>query len=68
MTDHDDQARSRYRSRTLWLVIGLCFVATGLVIFGRIDGLGWTTTILGLFAGWQARRYGDNKLRNGKDG
>lgn len=65
---NDTKSESRYRSRTLWLVIGLCLVATGLVLSGRIDGDGWTTTILGLFAGWQARRYGDNKLRNRKDG
>lgn len=59
---------NRYRSRTLWIVIGLSLIATLLVCIDKIDGPGWTTTVLALFAGWQVRRYGDNKLRNGKDG
>jgi hypothetical protein len=60
-----DQAESKYRSRTLWLVVGLSIIATALTWTGKIDGAGWITTVLGLFTGWQVRRYGDNKLRNG---
>jgi len=37
-------------------------LATALCGFDKIEGVGWITTILGLFAGWQGRRYGDNKL------
>lgn len=66
MTDPDPvPAENKYRSRTLWILIGLSLIATALVWTGKIDGPGWTTTVLALFAGWQVRRYGDNKLRNG---
>ena len=52
----------RYLSRTYWLVWGLVGIATWLTYAGNIDGQGWITIALGLFAGWQTRRWADNKL------
>jgi len=52
----------RYLSRTYWLTWGLVGLATWLTYSDRITGQGWITVALGLFAGWQARRYGDNKI------
>jgi hypothetical protein len=37
-------------------------LATGLTYFDKIEGAGWITVILGLFAGWQIRRAADNRL------
>jgi len=59
MAENNDQ---RYRSRTFWMVLIFTVLATALCVLGRIEGPGWITVILGLFAGWQGRRYADNKL------
>jgi hypothetical protein len=37
-------------------------IATALCWYGLIEGAGWITVVGMLFAGWQARRYADNKL------
>lgn len=52
----------RYRSRTFWMVNTYVLLATGLTYFDKIEGAGWITVILGLFAGWQIRRAADNRL------
>jgi hypothetical protein len=54
---------SRGRSRTLWMVIGGTVIATVLLWYTKIEGGQWVNIVTVLFAGWQARRYGDNRLK-----
>lgn len=53
---------NRYRSRTLWMIVFFTILATALTYTDKIEGAGWVTVILALFAGWQGRRYADNRL------
>jgi len=68
MTSNGGRAENRYRSRTLWLVVGLSITATALLGFDKVEAGHWVTVVLALFAGWQARRYGDNRLSAGNGG
>ena len=53
---------SRYRSRTLWMVIGFTILTGFFCWFDKIEGVGWLTFLGVLFSGWQIRRFKDNEL------
>jgi len=53
------QKRQNRTWKTMILVILLSSI---LVWFHRIDGVGWATVVLAMFAGWQGRGYAERKL------
>jgi len=58
-------SNTKYRSRTLRLCWGILIIATALAAAGIISGASWVTASGTVLVAWQARRYGDNRLRAG---
>ena len=54
-----------YSSRTWGTMLLLIAIATWLRYENLIEGPGWITVVLALFAGWQSRRYAEDKLQIG---
>ena len=60
-------SKSNYQSRTLHLCWGILIIATALAAAEIITGVSWVTASGTVLVAWQARRYGDNRLRAGGD-
>jgi len=63
--ENGQKERRVYSSRTWGTMLGVIAIATWLRYEDLIEGPGWITVVLALFAGWQSRRYAEDKLQIG---
>jgi len=66
MTETNGKPEQKRQNRTWKTMLFIITLATILVWFHRIDGVGWGTIVLAVFAGWQGRGYAEKALKGGE--